>query len=306
MNRSTFSLLAVAGSTALVMGGERLSGQVRVIVLVAVVVAGCHGDSNRPTSPSPTSTLSSLQSITGVVRDLLGRPIRDARIEVAEGPSLEIAAISDAQGQFSIDAIASGDRAALNASKDGYETATIRARVSQTVIFLRDATVANLEGGATIILTADASCTQLPASLRTRSYAAVVTQSTKTGAMMASASTFVGDLNGADFHQGYGTIWLVTTHDAVRFNISSWDAFNSWLEDQPVIERVTPTSHVSVSGRATAAVSNGQSTMTAVLDGTFSFCAESKPGAQPQWALTCAVAAVECTSARHQLTMARR
>ena len=34
MNRSTFSLLAVAGSTALVMGGERLSGQAAVLPAV--------------------------------------------------------------------------------------------------------------------------------------------------------------------------------------------------------------------------------------------------------------------------------
>ena len=39
-----------------------------VIVLVAIVVAGCHGDSIRPTSPSPASRHPSLQSISGVVR----------------------------------------------------------------------------------------------------------------------------------------------------------------------------------------------------------------------------------------------
>lgn len=280
--------------------------RMRVIVLVAVVVAGCHGDSSRPTSPSPTSTPPSLQSITGVVRDAVQRPIGDARVEVAEGPSLGVSTMTDAMGRFSIAATASSDRVALIVSRDGYETATVRLRAGDSVVFLKDSAVVNLEGRATMVVTADASCTQLPASLRTRSYAAVVTQSTKTGAVMASPSTFVGNLNGADFYQGYSTMWLMATHDAVRFNISSWDAYNWWLEDQPVIERVTPTSHVSVSGTATAAVSNGQSTITAVLDGTFSFCAESKPGAQPQWALTCAVPAVECTSERHQLTMTRR
>jgi hypothetical protein len=268
------------------------------IVLVAVVTAGCHGESRRPTSPSPTITQPLRVTVAGVVRDLVQRPIRDARIEVAEGPSSGVAVVSDALGQFSIDAIASGDRVALIASKDGYETATARPRPGQTVILLRDATVVNIEGGATIIVTADASCTQLPASVRTRSYAAVVTKSTPTA--------FVGDLNGADFQQGYSKMSLIPTHDAVRFNVFSWDAFNWWLEDQPIIERVTPTAHVSVSGTATAAVSSGQSTITAVLDGTFSFCAESTPGAQPQWPLRCAAPAVECTSAGHQLTMTRR
>jgi Carboxypeptidase regulatory-like domain len=277
-----------------------------VFVLVAVVVAGCDGESARPTSPSATSTQQSRITVAGVVRDLLQRPIRDARIEVAEGPSSGLAAISDALGQFSIDAIASGDRVALIASKDGYETATVRPRVGQTVIILRDATVVNIEGGATIMLTADASCTQLPASLRTRSYAAVVTRSTTTGAVMASPSTFVGDLNGADFYQGYNKIWLMTTHDAVRFHIFSWDAFNWWLEDEHIVERVTPTSHLSVAGTATAAVSNSQSTITTELDGTLSFCAESKPGAQLQWPPTCAVPAVGCRSTHHLLTMIRR
>jgi hypothetical protein len=243
--------------------------------------------------------------ISGIVRDLLGRPIADARIEVGEGTSLGVATISDALGQFSIDGIASGDRLVLIASKDGYDTATVRARAGATVILLRDVAVANLEGRATITFTADASCTQLPPSLRTRSYTAVVTSSTTPGAVMANPSTFVGALNNADFQQGFSTIWMIAARDAVRFNIFSWDAYNWWLEDDPVIERVTPTSHVSVSGTATAAVSSGQSTITAALNGTFSFCAESKPGGQPQWPLTCAVAAVECTSANHMMTMRR-
>jgi len=43
------------------------------------------------------------------------------------------------------------------------------------------------------------------------------------------------------------------------------------------VGRVTPRSHVSVSGTATAAVSSGQSTITAVLDGTFSFGTSNGP-----------------------------
>ena len=275
------------------------------LVLVAAVVTACGGESVQPTapSPSPTSTQPSSLTITGVVRDLLQRPIADARIEVAEGPSSGAAAISDALGQFSITATASSDRIAVIASKGGYETATMRLRAGQTVVVLRDVALANLEGRATIVFTADASCTQLPASLRTRSYTAVLTSST--GAIMGSAGTFIGELDGADFYQGYSKMWLIGAHDAARFNIFSWDAFNWWLEEQPIIERVTSTSHVSVSGAATAAVSSGQSTITTALDGTFAYCAESKPGAQPLWPPTCAVPLVECTSAHHQVTMVR-
>ena len=274
-----------------------------VIVFVAVVAIGCGGESSRPTSPSFTSAQLLPVTVTGVVRDVLQRPIRDARIEVTEGSSTGLVTTSDALGQFSITATVSGDRIAVIASKDGYETATMRLRAGQTLVVLRDVAVANLEGRAMIVFTADASCTQLPASLRTRSYTAVVTSST--GAVMGSAGTFIGELNGADFYQGYSKMWLTAAHDAARFNVFSWDAFNWWLEDQPIIERLSPTSHVSVSGAATAAVSSGPSTITTALDGTFAFCAQSQPGAQPLWPPTCAVPPVECTSAHHQVTMIR-
>jgi hypothetical protein len=274
------------------------------IVLFAVLAASCGGGSTTPTSPSPMSPQLAAVTIFGVVRDILQRPVREARIEVAEGPSVGLATMTDALGQFSMTATVSGDRVAVTVSKDGYDTATPRLRGGQSVILLRDIAVANLAGNATIVVTADASCTQLSPSLRTRSYSAVVTPST--GAIMASPAIFVGELSGGDFYQGYSKMSLTAARDAVRFTVLSWDPFNWWLEDHPIIERLTPTSHFSVSGTATAALSNGQSTITSMLNGTFAFCAESKPGAQPLWAPTCAVPPVECTSANHQLTMTRR
>jgi hypothetical protein len=275
-------------------------------LILVVVTAGCQGRSPVPTSPSSVNARLSAVSITGVVRDLVQRPVADARIEVSEGPSTGLTAITDGSGQFSLNATASGDRVAVLVSKDGYETATVLLRPGQVVVYLRDQSVADLEGRRAIVFTADASCVQVPPALRTRSYTAVVTRSTATGTGMASQTTFVGELNGADFYQGYAKMWLIGVHDAVRFNVFSWDAFNWWLEDDPIIERLTPTSHLSISGTATGPVSNGQSTISATLDGTFSFCAESKPGAQPLWPPTCAVPPVECTSARHQLTMTRQ
>ena len=277
-------------------------------VLVAIAVTGCHGESpsQSPTSPSITSPQPRPITITGVVRDLLQRPIPDARVEVAEGPSSGLVAVADTQGQFSIAATAATERVALIVSRDGYETATVRLRAGESVVYLKDNAVLDVEGRATMVVTADASCTQLPAALRTRSYTVVLTPSTSTGAVMANPVLFVGELNGADFYQGYGKMSLMAAHDAVRFIMASWDAYNWWLEDDPIVERLTPTTHFSLSGTATTAVSSGQSTITAAFDGTFAYCAESKPGAQPMWPPTCAVAPVECTSAQHLLTMTKR
>jgi hypothetical protein len=272
------------------------------MTVAVVLTVGC-GGSSAPTSPSSTASQPSALSVSGIVRDVLQRPIRDARVEVAEGPSTGLVSTTDALGQFSLTVTAPSDRISLVVSKDGYATATVRVRPGQTIIYLIDPTFASLEGRQTIVFTADASCTQLPASLRGRSYTAVVTPSA--GAPMASPSTFVSALSGADFYAGYDKMSITGVRDAVRFNVFSWDAFNAWLEDDPIIERVTPTSHFSVLGTATAPVATGQSTITAALDGTFSFCAESKPGAQPQWPPTCAVPPVECKSTQHQITMIR-
>lgn len=270
---------------------------------LALLATGCQGRSS-PTSPSSTSAPSAI-SITGIVRDLLQRPIRDARVEVVEGPSSGIAAITDVQGQFSLNATASNERVGVMVSKDGYSSESLRLRSGQSVVYLKDLTVANLEGRQTIVFVADASCTQLPIALRGRTYTATVTQSTSTGASLAAPSIFVSELSGADFYQGFEKLSITAARDAVRFSVFSWDAYNWWLEDDPIIERVTPTSHFSVSGTATAALSSGQSTITAAFDGTMSFCSESKPGAQTQWPPTCAVPPVECKSANHRLTMTR-
>jgi Carboxypeptidase regulatory-like domain len=272
---------------------------------LALIGINCQGKST-PTSPSSTGAPAAAISITGVVRDLLQRPIRDARVEVVEGPSSGIAAITDAQGQFSLNATAPNDRVAVMVSKDGYTTESLRLRSGQAVVYLKDLVVANLEGRQTIVFIADASCTQLPASLRGRSYTAVVTQSTSTGALLANPAIFVSALSGADFYQGYEKLSITAAHDAVRFNVFSWDAYNWWLEDDPIIERLTPTAHFSISGTATTALSSGQSTITAAFDGTMSFCSESKPGAQPQWPPTCAVPPIDCTSPNHRVTMTRR
>ncbi|HEY7189918.1 MAG TPA: carboxypeptidase-like regulatory domain-containing protein [Vicinamibacterales bacterium] len=270
---------------------------------LGLLATGCQGGST-PASPSSTSAASAV-SIAGVVRDLLQRPIRDARVEVVEGPSSGIVATTDAQGQFVLNATASNDRVAVIVSKDGFESASLRLRAGQTALYLRDLAVPDLDGRHTIVFIADASCTQLPVSLKGRSYTAAVTQSASTSASLAAPSIFVGALSGADFYQGFEKLSITAVRDAVRFSVFSWDAFNWWLEDDPIIERVTPTSHFSVSGTATAAVATAQSTITAALDGTFSFCAESKPGAQPQWPPTCAVPPIECKSANHRVTMTR-
>jgi hypothetical protein len=243
--------------------------------------------------------------LTGLVRDLLQRPVPDAKVEIADGPSAGRATMTDVRGQFAFDALPSSTTfLTLTVSKDGYVTASPRIRTqAEAIVFLRDIGLANLEDFHTITFTADASCTQLPPQLKTRSYRAVITQSTSSSAQLADPSAFVSALSGANFQEAYGAMWLTAARDAARFNVFSWDAYNWWLEDDPIIERVTPTTHLSLSGTAIGAVANGQSTISATLDGTFSYCAESKPATNVSFPLQCAVPAVDCKSAHHQLTL---
>jgi carboxypeptidase family protein len=286
---------------------------IRSVALFVGAMASAIACGSRPAIPTAASSPSdpaanSPAHVTGVVRDLLQRPVAEAKISISEGLSAGAFALSDAGGRFALDAVASANGLIpLVVSKDGYLTATSRVRASaDTIVYLRDVSLPNLEGRFTITFTADAACTQLPSALRVRSYPVVITQSTSTSALMRDESTFVMQLGRADFYDGHASTSVTAAHDAVRFNIFSWDAFNWWLEDDPIFERLTPVSYVSISGSGIGQLANDQRTIRAPWAGTFEYCAESNPPAMPNYAPTCAAARVECTSMNHELTLTQQ
>ena len=272
----------------------------RPLVLIAIITVGCGAT---PTSPSGSPANGTrIATIRGRVQDAVSRPIADARVTIVDGPQAGLSTTTNEDGRFAFAPFTTpSDATALRIEKAGFAPVTPRwGTRDEGSIALQSLTPLDIEGQYTITFAAAAACSQLPAAAQTRTYTAAISPT------RPDRLNFTSTLTGAEFQRGYDTFFAGVASDAARLYIYSWDAFNWWLEDDPIIERLTPTSHLSISGTATTAVSSNQSTITAAFDGTFSFCAESKPGAQPQWPPTCAVPPLECTSPRHQLTMTAR
>ena len=194
------------------------------LLLIAAGFAGCSGseDAYTPTAPSPTGSIAQavpLQhfrlQLRGFVTDTAYRPVAGARVEVVDGPSAGVAAVSDADGQF----VLSGQFSAATqflASKEGHESRTQPWSCSVAVcpgavnaqpwlgfyLTVHEPTV-NIAGDYHLTFIADSACTDLPEAARSRSYRATVTarpadgRSTLPGFdLKADGAEFIGTLHG--------------------------------------------------------------------------------------------------------------
>ena len=279
---------------------------VSALFALVIVAAGCDDStSSGATGPTPAPVLSNfanttLDGIHGQVRDTIGRPVDDARVEIGDGPLSGRTARTGRDGRFLFEArLQSTDIATLRVTKDGFSPATLNWRGRNDFFITLSATnLLNLEGQYTIVFTAAPACSQLPATIRSRSY---------TGAMRPTGhvfTAFTAELQGADFFPAYDTFWSSVAGDAARFQVFSWDAFNWWLEDQPIIERVGPQSFVAFQGTATAPLVQSPTAITAQFDGAITYCNALTPPAIANFPPTCA-APVECRSDRHQVRFVR-
>jgi hypothetical protein len=276
------------------------------VVVLAVLAAGCHRSWNSLTEVSRLDTGASggrSLNLTGQVQDTLQRPVRDARIEILDGVQSLGVTTSDERGRFTFTSSAPPTNSiTLQVTRDGFAPATVPVRgpdrtditISLTAVHLVD-----LTGQYTITVSAAAECSQLPPALTTRTYVAE---------MKGDASnplSFTSEIRGADFYPGYGSFFAVVGGDAARFFVSSADAYNAWLEDWPIFERLGPSSYLALQGVATVAVASGDVEISGTFNGSFAYCAAAREPAQWLFAPTCD-APVECKSSAHRLTLSRR
>lgn len=250
-----------------------------------------------PSSPSPSSF-----TLTGWVRDTLMSPISGARVEIADGAHAGLFAITTSAGQFSIPNVgASPQGLTLRITRDGYSPVTRTVGIhAEVVIVLVGLDLFPLEGRYTMTFSAESSCTQIPAALRTRTYGVTFRHSP------SDPSRFAGALDGADFLPGYGTLSVSPGVNAARFFISSWEAFTWWWEDHPIIERLPASGYLSLEGVAVGSPADAKGAVNATFDGEFAYCAAFTPSPTPTWPPVCTPAPVTCHSASHQLTIVPR
>ena len=274
------------------------SVRLRPLVLVAIITSGCGAT---PTSPSGTPVNASrVVTIRGLVQDAVSRPIVDARVIIVDGPQAGLSTTTNDEGRFAfIPFTTRAELTALRVEKDGYTPSNPRWHAPDDItVLLRSLTSLDIEGQYAITFAAAAECTQLPSAVRSRTFTAVVSR-------VPDRLNFTSRLTGATFQSGYNTFSAVVASDAARFLVYSWDAFNWWGEDQPIIERLPAGGYVTWIGTATTPVMNPTSSITATFDGSVTYCATPIEPTMTNYPPTCS-AIVECQSGHHQLALKRR
>jgi hypothetical protein len=268
------------------------------VLTLAFLCLDCQGRSN--TAPSPAVTKAALH-IAGRVTDNLGRPLSGAAVTVTEAPGA--LAITGEDGSFTVsDATLVDARVTLNISKARYAPVSVNVTNNHDISFvMTPVDLLTVDGQYTVTLTADDGCTQLPAAVRSRTYVATF------GPWPPTPGRIVAPLSGANLFPSYDKISGTISDNAARFYIYSWDAFNWWLEDDPIIDRLDQTTYVSFEGSALSSGLSSTASIAATLDGTIAYCSASQDPANPTWPLRCATGAlVECKSSQHRMTLTRK
>jgi hypothetical protein len=160
------------------------------------------------------------------------------------------------------------------------------------------AAVPGAEGEYNVTFTADDSCTQLPPSIRTRTYTATIG--------VNSARALKVELGGSNFFARYETFLLMAVPGGARFLVHSMYALDTWADEMPIFERLSSGGYVALSGRAE--VPNQQSrwdtSVSVNFDGSFTYCPIAT-GPSSDYGPSCS-APVACSSDKHRLTLTRR
>ena len=277
---------------------------VAAVSAFAIMAAGCNDST--PTGPTTGAAFTNVANtpvdgIRGLVRDTLMRPVDDARVEVADGPLAGRSAVTGPDGRFLFAAsLTSSDVATLHVTKNGFSPTSLRwAGRNELFITLQALNLVDLTGRFDITFAAAPACSQLPPSLRSRTFSGLMSQGDGTFPPLAM------QLGGADLFRSYDKFSASVGHDAARFFVFSFDALKWWLEDQPIIERVGPNGFLAFMGTAQAPVSTPSAPFSAAFDGTISFCSAMTPPSRDNFPPTCA-APVECRSDQHQIRFIRR
>lgn len=267
-----------------------------LFLTLAILASGCHDWSPLPTAPT-TGWRSTNFNISGLVRDTVQRPVNDATIEIVDGSLAGRRTTTNVEGRFDF-AVSIAENVSIHITKDGFEPVTIPGREDQVVILTALALV-QIEGLYAATFTAADGCDQLQPELRKRTYTANFNLAPRYRAR------FTSELSGADFYPGYSTLFGNIGNDMILFYVFSLDAFNWWLDDEPILEQLPAGAYLSLSGTATALVERPDALISATFAGSFAYCATAERAAVP-FPPSCSVALIECRSEHHRLTLSRR
>lgn len=280
---------------------------VRTTAITALILAsltfGC-GDSRGPVTPGvppanppPTGPQNPQTRLSGSVYDTAFRPVAGVKVEVVDGASAGMSALSNGDGSF----VLIGAFAAevnFRASKSGYVSVTAAQRYNSFggpwLSFSLDVTEApvSITGDYTLTLVADPSCADLPEALRRRSYPVKV-------AALTEPNAFSIVLPEPPYLPNYKTLWggVAGAYVAIYF-AGDWGS---------LLEQLAPNVYGHFEGYASAMVSEPVvTTITTPFDGAIEQC-ELTPAATFKYVCPSdAVSRIRCESKNHTLTLTRR
>lgn len=253
-----------------------MKGTLLTTLTLGLLTAGC-GDGSVPSPTAPTVTLPAQRNvfaeISGFVFDTAFRPLANARVEIVDGSHAGVAVTTNTGGRFSFTGGQFVDGIKFRATKDGYVSTTVSGPLQYVSPGHSPGPVASLHvileslsppvkletGNYTLTLAADSSCTDIPADLRIRTYAATIT-ATPASSRVPGGTHYGVEVSGA-FLLPFGFGIGVAGSD-LRFEI----------DGPPFIERIPPSTGLSITGVGeTSANTSTVSTIAIPFSGVFEY-----------------------------------
>jgi hypothetical protein len=240
------------------------------LLVLAMGVARC--DSNHGPGPSPLAgAVPGGTQLAGSVSDAAWRPLAGARVEVVDGPHAGLSTTTDARGEYRLTG-AFDDTTHFRATKENHVAATwplpaICARCNPQWwihFYLESLTSpAGIAGDYTLTFVADSACAGLPDEVRTRTYEATVTLTSRPGE--PANSRFDATVTGGTFVERYNSFTIGVAGDYVRAELGDGHG------GPGLVEQIAPRTYVTLGGTIAASVTD-TSTIAGSFVGAFERC----------------------------------
>jgi hypothetical protein len=283
------------------------------LLVLAVGLAGCDGD-RRPgpsgpssvPSPGPQPAPSAGIQLAGTVSDAAWRPLAGARVEVVDGPQTGLSTTTNAKGEYRLMGVFD-ETTQFRATKEHHVAATWplpaicdRCNPPWWIHFFLEALAppANIAGDYTLTFAADNACAGLPDEVRTRTYAATVTLTSRRGE--PANSRFDVTVRGGTFVEGYNSFTIGVVGDYVKSDIGDWGHGAPGL-----VEQIAPNTYLTVGGAIATSVVD-PSTIAGSFVGAFERCELTSEWGSRYSCDGGAVSHGRCFSQYHGFTLRRR
>lgn len=283
------------------------------LLVLAVGLAGCDAD-RRPGPSGPSSVPQAGPQpapqpgiqLAGTVSDAAWRPLAGARVEVVDGPQAGLSTTTNANGEYRLTG-AFDETTHFRATKESHVAATWplpaicdRCNPQWWIYFYLEALAppASIAGDYTLTFVADGACAGLPEEVRTRTYQATVTLTSRPGD--PANSRFDVTVTGGNLLERYNGFTIGVVGDYVKTDIGDWGHGAPGL-----VEQIAPNTYLTLGG-AIATTANDTSMIAGSFVGAIERCELTSEWGSRYSCEGGAVVHERCSSQNHGFSLRRR